>query len=825
MKHFSISEITAIVKGEWAKSNQNDSMINHLLTDSRRLGVISECMFIALKSSKNDGHRYVKDLYNKGIRNFMLEVIPDEIQNIEDVNVILVKDTLRALQKMAAEYRSRFDIPVVGITGSNGKTIVKEWLSMLLEEDKHVVKSPKSYNSQVGVPLSVWEMQPENDIALFEAGISEPNEMDYLQAIIKPTIGIFTNIGSMHDEYFLNRTQKIAEKLKLFVKVDLLIYCGDHNEIRERVHNLESFRDVKQFCWGSKFAEADLLIEKMDIRDFETIVTAKYQQEILELSIPFIDHASIENVMHCWAFMLTQGYRHEVIAQRIAKLEAIEMRMNLKEGINNCVIINDSYTSDFNSLQIAIDFLNQQPQAMKTVILSDIVQSGRNENELYQDIADLLVQKNVQRLIGIGPSISRQVQAFPMEKQFFPDTDTFLKEFHFSDFQKEAILLKGARMFRFEKINKALQHKTHETVLEVNLNALQHNLNYFRSHLKPETKMMAMVKAFSYGSGSFEIANWLQFHQIDYLTVAFSDEGIELRKAGIELPMMVMNPEEQNMDALFKYHLEPEIFNFRILASLKEELQANPLQEIAIHIKLDTGMHRLGFDETDIDALIVELKSCNRIQVKSVFSHLSASDNPTFDDFTKQQIASFERMSDKIQKAFGTQVIRHILNSSGISRFAGAQFDMVRLGIGLYGIGANEHEQSKLMQSGRLRTVISQIKTIPEGDSVGYNRAFIAKRKTRVGVLPIGYADGFDRRLSNGVGRVWINGQIAHIIGNVCMDMCMVDLTDIQAEEDDEVIIFGEEFPIQEMSKDMNTIPYEILTGISQRVKRVYYQE
>ncbi len=824
--HFNISEITTITKGELSSFNNENAVVNYLLTDSRKLGIVNDCMFVALTSKKNDGHNYIAALYKKGIVNYMVEKLPEDIENYKKANFVVVKSTLEGLQKIAAAHRAKFTIPVVGITGSNGKTIIKEWLAMLLESDHAIVKSPKSYNSQVGVPLSVWEMQPEHNMAIFEAGISEPGEMEHLEAIIRPTIGIFANIGTAHDEYFLNRTQKIAEKLRLFVKSNAIIYCADHSEIRERMHGLESFREVRHFTWGTKHSDVDLFVSKLTVENQTTSIDAVYKEQSLTLKIPFTDAASIENAMHCWAFMLYIGYEQKVIAERMALLSAVEMRMNLKEGINNCTIINDSYSSDFNSLQIAIDFLNQQKSKKNTVILSDIYQSGRNENELYQDLADLLEKKNVQRLIGIGTAISRQADKFTIEKEFFPDTDTFLKQFHFSEFGNETILLKGARVFQFERINHALQKKAHETVLEVNLNALEHNLNYIKSKLHPTTKVMAMVKAFAYGAGAYEIANWLQFHNVDYITVAFPDEGVELRKNGLTMPIMVMNTEEHAIDNLFKYNLEPEVFNFRGLNMLIEKLDYHTAEaEIKIHIKLDTGMHRLGFMEDEINQLLKQLHQHPKIIVASVFSHLAASDNNHLDDFTHKQLAEFDRLSSKIVRSFDYPILRHILNSGGIIRFTDAQFDMVRMGITLYGIGYNETEQQKLIPVSTLKTTISQIKTIPANDTVGYNCAFVASESTTIGIIPIGYADGFDRRLSNGVGEVMVNGKIVPIVGSVCMDMCMIDLTGIEAHEGDEVLIFGEKLLITKMAEKIGTIPYEILTGISNRVKRVYYQE
>jgi alanine racemase len=690
-----------------------------------------------------------------------------------------------------------------------------------------VVRNPKSYNSQIGVPISVWEINESHEVGIFEAGISEPGEMDALQKIIHPNIGIFTNIGTAHNEGFLNLTQKIAEKLRLFTKVEHLIYCADHIEIKDRINSLESFRDVNFFTWGRKFQDVDLYIQSEEKIGTVTLLTAIYKEETIQITIPFQDFASVENLTHCWACALLLGIPNAKIAPHMKNLSPLEMRLELQEGINHCSIINDSYSSDFSSLMIALDFLNQQKQHKKhTVILSDMLQSGRNELELYQEIAKLLEQKKVDRLIGIGPAISAQAKHFTIEKEFYPDTTTFLQQFNFSSFSHETILLKGARIFTFEKINNFLKQKSHETVLEIDLNAMQHNLNFYRSQIKPTTKIMSMVKAFSYGSGSFEISNFLQFNNVDYLTVAYADEGVELRNFGITLPIMVMNPEEIAIEKMLRFNLEPEIYNFRTLNFLIQELAEAPdILEVYIHLKLDTGMHRLGFLESDLPKLIRILKTQKRIKVRSVFSHLAGSEDANLDDFTRLQIAKFTTMSEDLINALNYPVLRHILNSAGISRFPEAQFDMVRIGIGLYGIGFDENEQKYLQNVSTLKSTISQIKTIPKNETVGYNRKFKAKTATKVGIIAIGYADGLSRKLGHQNGSVWVNGRQSPIIGNVCMDMCMIDLTRISAQEGDVVEIFGNETSIKEIAKKCDTIPYEILTGISRRVKRVYYQE
>lgn len=825
---YNIIEIAKIIKGEILQNPSPNAVIKQLVIDSRKLISPDNSLFFSIVTKRNNGHKFIEELYEKGVRNFVISQEVSCIKNCPEANFIRVKQTLKALQLLGGEHRKKFNLPVIGITGSNGKTIVKEWLFQLLSDDKKIVRSPKSFNSQIGVPLSVWQIEAEHELAIFEAGISEADEMDKLQSIIKPTIGIFTNIGQAHDENFINITQKTAEKLKLFTKVNTLVYCSDYLEIKERIAQFESLRHIKTFTWSFK-QSANLSIKNISRRNNKTTIEGHYKSEKVIITIPFSDDASVENAIHCWATMIVLGYAHEIIAKRMTNLSPVAMRLELKEGINNCSVINDSYNSDINSLGIAIDFLNQQKQHRKrTIILSDILQSGRNEDDLYSDVAKLLENKKIDRLVGIGKAISRQKDKFQIEKMFYSSTADFMKDFPFSEFQNETILLKGARIFKFERIGKALQQKAHETVLEINLNALVHNLNYYRSLLEPDTKLMAMVKAFSYGSGSYEIANMLQYHQSDYMSVAYTDEGVELRKAGITTPIMVMNPEEQSFDAMLKYDLEAEIYSFRILNLFEEAVNRNfkdTDNKAYIHIKLDTGMHRLGFEKSDIPQLVEQIKENRFIQVKSVFSHLAASEDAEQDDFTKLQISAFTEMSARIQSQFDYPILRHILNSAGITRFRHAQFEMVRLGIGLYGVASSEQEQLLLQNVSTLKTVISQIKNIPKGESIGYGRKWTAPRDMQIATVPIGYADGLNRKLGNGRGKLYVNGRFANIVGNICMDMCMIDITDLHAEEGDDVVVFGPEYPISEFAADMETIPYEVLTSVSRRVKRVYYQE
>ncbi|MFA5972307.1 MAG: bifunctional UDP-N-acetylmuramoyl-tripeptide:D-alanyl-D-alanine ligase/alanine racemase [Lentimicrobiaceae bacterium] len=824
---YSISEITQIVKGELIHVSDADALITELAIDSRRIILPEGSLFFALTSKRNDGHKYIEELYEKGVRNFVVEEEPVNLLLLYNTNIIKVKNTLFALQALATAHRKQFNIPVIGITGSNGKTIVKEWLYQLLNESKNIVRSPKSFNSQIGVPLSVWQIREDHELAIFEAGISEPDEMDHLQPIIQPTIGIFTNIGHAHDENFINRIQKAGEKFKLFTKVKTLVYCIDQKEVQEGIIKTGLLKNIDTFTWSRK-TSADLQITTVCPDGHTMQLTGLYQDAEISIAIPFTDEASIENAIHCWATMLLMGYNNTLISRRMRMLQPLAMRLEMKAGINNCTLINDSYSNDIDSLSIALDFLNQQKQhRKKTVILSDILQSGRSDSHLYGDVSELLNQRHIDRLIGIGNGISRHSTLFKMEKEFFSTTEEFLDSYSISAFANESILLKGARIFGFERITEALQQKTHETVLEIDLNALVYNLNYYRSNLDPGVKVMAMVKAFSYGSGSYEIANVLQFHQVDYLTVAYADEGVELRKAGIKMPIMIMNPDEESFDAIIKYQLEPEIYSFRVLRMLEAvliKLSANT-PSIGIHIKIDTGMNRLGFDPSEVDELINQIKDRAQIRVKSVFSHLAASDSATNDDFTRHQISLFRMISERISFEFDYPILRHIANTAAITRFPEARFDMVRLGIGLYGISPLPEEQEYLQNVSTLRSVISQIKHVSPDETVGYNRRYKAQKETTIAIVPIGYADGLSRALSNGIGYLKVNGKFAPIVGSICMDMTMIDITGINVHEGDEVIIFGKELPITRLADEMGSIPYEILSGISQRVKRVYFQE
>ena len=824
MEQYSIKQIATIINGRLV-GTEEDRVIQNLLIDSRRLDAAGQTLFFAMASHRNDGHKYIEDLYQSGVRAFVVSRMPETTH--PDACYLLVPDVLQALQQLAAHHRKQFNIPVVGITGSNGKTIVKEWLAQLLSPDYNLVRSPKSYNSQVGVPLSVWRMDETHQLGIFEAGISKPNEMAALQKIIKPTIGIFTNIGQAHEENFISFMQKAGEKLNLFAQTETLIYCMDYYDIQQVILRADLGKRMHLIPWSRKFKEADVFVSSVEKGEKATQLQLVYQGKALDFSIPFTDEASIENAIHCITLCLFLKMPKEILAERLQGLTSIAMRLEIKSGINNCTIVNDYYNSDVNSLAIALDVMNQQRQHQdKVLILSDILQSGRDEHELYGDIAQLLENKGVGMLIGIGEAISRQERYFKMKSFFFKDVNDFLQRFPLSQFRNQTILLKGARAFEFEQISMELQEKAHETVLEINFNHLVNNFNHYRSLIKPETKIMVMVKAFGYGSGNYEVSNILQFHRADYLTVAFADEGVELRRAGINLPIMVMSPEVNSYDNIIKYHLEPEVFSFRNLELIERTLAVTGVTiPLNVHVKLDTGMHRLGFSLKELPELIRRIQANPLIHVRSVFSHLATADNPDEDEFTMSQIRVFEEGSQMIVDAFPYKVLRHILNTAGITRFTRYQFDMVRLGIGLYGVPTCKADEGVLETVVSLKTTINQIKDIPAGDSIGYNRHGHAEHDMRIGIVPIGYADGLSRLLGNGNGKFYVNGQQVPVVGDICMDMCMLDLTNVEAKEGDTVVIFDAEHPISDIARACQTIPYEVMTRISQRVKRIYYQE
>jgi alanine racemase len=821
-----VAQIASIVKGKLHASHE-DAEVKELLLDSRRVAFPSSALFFALKGPRRDGHSFIKEVYDKGVRNFVVSELPAEVP---DANIIVVKDVLAALQALAAHHRSRFAIPVIGITGSNGKTIVKEWLSQLLDDRYKIIRSPKSYNSQIGVPLSVWQLNETAQLGIFEAGISQSGEMEKLQKIIRPTIGVFTNIGDAHASGFLNKRQKINEKLRLFSNVNVLIYRKDYAELNEAVAGL--YKQLKTgtekpfdiFSW-STLTNAELQVLSISKQENKTLLSAVCKGAPINISIPFADDASLENAISCICVLLYLKVPVTEIEQKMSRLHPVAMRLELRDGINNTSIINDSYSADISSLKIALDFLSQQHQHPKrTVILTDLLESGQPEKELYADIARALEQHKIDRFIGIGPVISRNSNTFTksLNASFFSSVAEFKQQFARIHFGNETILIKGARVFGLEQIDAMLEKQTHQTLLEIDLNALIHNLKSYQQLLKPSTKIMAMVKAFSYGSGSYEIASVLQFNKVDYVAVAYADEGVELRKGGISLPVMVMNPDESSFDTLVGYNLEPEMYSLELIRSFRNFLRNEGLNQYPVHIELETGMNRLGFDEDDLDELIELLKEPT-FKVQSVFSHLVASEDPSFDEFTKQQAALFEKMSSKIGGALIYPFIRHLLNTSGVSRHTSLQYDMVRVGIGLYGIDSANNE---LKPVSTLRSAIAQVKYVKAGESVSYGRSGKVERDSRIATVRLGYADGYPRSLGNGKGKMLVNGHVVPTVGNICMDMTMIDITDAEnVHEGDAVEVFGKSLLVQDVAKWAGTIPYEILTGVSQRVKRVYFQE
>lgn len=831
-----IDQLRKWCNGTWLSMVHEDIYIERLSIDSRNIELPASALFIALKTNLRDGHSYIQDAWQKGVRNFLVShsIDPSEVP---ESNIILVKDTLAALQQIAAAHRKQFSIPVIGITGSNGKTVVKEWLYHLLSDHYIIIRSPKSYNSQVGVPLSVWLMKDDQQLAIFEAGISQPGEMEKLERIIHPTIGLFTNIGEAHSEGFMNLRQKINEKLILFRNAKQLVYCHDHAQLNECIvqymHHVKGGRSeepLQLFTWSQK-QDADLRITHISKNGAKTTISALYKGKEISITIPFSDDASVENAIHCWCILLLLGISIKDIKSRMALLHQVSMRLELKHGINDCTVINDAYNSDLTSLQLALNYLDQQMQHNHhTVIMSDMLQIGKRDLDLYEEVAALISRKNIQRFIGIGPALFKNKTSFRKYKKlrsiFFKSTDHFLKNFHLLTFDKEAILLKGARAFTFEKIGLLLEQQVHQTVLSIDLSALTHNINVFRAELSPGVKTMAMVKAFAYGSGSYEIASLLQYAGVDYLAVAYTDEGIGLRKAGIKMPIMVMSPDASSFDRMIAWKLEPELFNFRSLAAFTGMAQTLLVQNYPVHIKLDTGMHRLGFNPADIDELVIKINENPTIKIASIFSHLAASNQPEDDDFTLHQGQLFEQMSSKIMNALPYQPMRHLCNSSGIVRHKDMQYDMVRIGIGLYGIDSNPDMQNKLRHISTLKTNIAQVRDIPEGDSIGYGHDTFASQDLRIATICIGYADGYPRSLGHSEAFVLIHGRKATTIGSICMDMCMVNISDIpEAKEGDDVIIFGPELPVSDLAKWAGTIPYEIMTSISQRVKRVYVNE
>jgi alanine racemase len=815
------SDIAGIVKGKL--TGPLDLQVTEIVTDNRQLSITGGVAFFALKGKNHDGHNFIDNLYQKGIRVFIVEKLPEKIERYRDAAFICTLSTVEALQLLAAYIRKSFKSPVIAITGSAGKTIVKEWLADILGQTTAVIRSPKSFNSQIGVPLSILKLDDKYKLGIFEAGISFPGEMVRLQKVIDPDIGVITNIGDAHSENFTDNKMKAEEKLKLFVKSSLIIYCSDHDIIHRSIRNNKVLRSKKLIDWSCKNDEAKIFVIKNSLPNGHTAVRMSFNGSTNDFNIPFSDRASVENAITVAAVCIVLGTPAEIISGGISGLVSVAMRMELKSGINNCQLIEDYYNSDPGSLGMALEYLKSQEGRETTLILSDFVQSGRDEKDLYGEVADLILKTGITKFIGIGSALVRNRELFDGRARFFYTTDEFINNINYSGFRNETILIKGARIYEFEKIGKLLEQQIHQTVLEVNLDAISHNLNEFRRHINPGTRIMAMVKAFAYGAGPAEISALLEYQRVSYLAVAYVDEGVELRNSGVTLPVMVMNPDPSASDVMIRYSLEPEIYSLQSLEQFTAVASKHGLINYPVHIKIDSGMHRLGFMPEDVDEMAKRIKGLECIKVISVFSHLAGSEEPALDSFSHHQVEVFLRAVEQIHMALGYPFLRHILNSSGIARFPQYQFEMVRPGIGIYGVG--HIEGLDLKPAGRFKTRISQIKKIKAGEPVGYGCADVSDNDRTIAVLPVGYADGLNRKLGNRNGNLFIKGSRVPIIGNVCMDMCMADISGLHAETGDEAEIFGEKIPIDEIASKCQTIPYEILTSIPKRVKRVFFRE
>ena len=818
-----IKDIARIVNGR--QYGDSALRIDHILTDSRKILFPSGSVFFAIPGYRRDGHIFIPESYQRGVRCFIVSQLP-VTEDYPGAVFVVVENPLDALQTLVAFHRSRFHYPVIGITGSNGKTIVKEWLNHLLQGRFRIIRSPKSYNSQIGVPLSVWQMKADDELGIFEAGISTVGEMEKLARIIRPDIGVFTNIGDAHSEGFASVREKIREKLLLFSESRVLVYCRDYRELDEEIRSFAAVRPIRLFHWSSQ-PGAEVLVVKVSSPGDKSVIHLRYLSEDIIYTIPFSGLAAVENSITCAMVMMERGMTALQIVDGMKGLPSLAMRLEMKQGINRCTIINDSYSADLSSLKLALDFLGQQ-QGNRVVILSDIPESGIPEEERYLHIANILKRSRISRMVGIGPLMCKYATLFTaagLKAEMFISTGEFISQFHPFQYRDEVVLLKGARVFEFERINQLLEVKLHQTVLSVNLSAISHNLSEYRKFLSPQTKIMVMVKAFSYGSGSYEIANLMQYHKVDYLAVAYTDEGTELRKAGISTPIMVMNPEEATFPAITGSDLQPEIFSFQLLKQFGAYLKSEGITEYPIHLKLDTGMHRLGFEPSDLPSVVSQLKDNNLFRVISVFTHLTASEDPAEDGYTRQQAGQFTEAAAFLSVQLGYAIIRHISNTAAIHRHPQLQMDMVRLGIGLYGSGAGKG-RLHLLEASSLTTTIAQIREVRSGESVGYNRMGVLQRDSRIATIRIGYADGYPRSLSNGIGKVMIRNKLVPVVGLVCMDMTMVDVTDIPGlEEGEEVLIFGKGLSVNDLANWAGTIPYDIMTGISQRVKRVYFEE
>ena len=817
----SSSDIAQITDGKI--TGNPDLPVSDIITDSRRFSFTEELAFFAISGKNHDGHSFIDGLYRKGVRVFVVERLPDDIALYRDAAFIKTRNSIASLQLLATHQRKSYKSTVISVTGSTGKTIVKEWLSDVLGLSVAVIRSPRSYNSQVGVPLSVLKLDEKYKLAIFEAGISEPGEMEKLRHVIEPDIGVITNIGDAHNENFPDQVTKAQEKLKLFVNASVIIYCSDHDIIREQISIDEVLRRKRLVDWSCKNRKAAIFMKNRPLNEGTTHLEVEFHNNKYEFKVPFNDRASVENAMTVTAVCLALEIPPEIISKGLGSLVPVAMRMEIKAGINNCQLIEDYYNSDPGSLGMAIDYLKRQGKMQTTLILSDFVQSGRDEKELYGEVAVLVKKNRINRFIGIGPGLSGNRSFFDKEAEFYFSTDEFIQRFKPPEFDNEIILIKGARKYEFERIGKLLGQKVHQTLLEINLDAIAHNLNQFRHCLDNGTRIMAMVKAFAYGAGPAEIASLLEYHRVSWLAVAYTDEGIELRNAGVTLPVMVMNPDPASLEQIIGYDLEPELYNFSTLKEFTDIASRHGLIDYPVHIKIDSGMHRLGFMPEDTEELISCIKPAESIKVISLLSHFAASEEPGYDSFTHKQAETFIKTAEKIIEAAGYPIIRHICNSAAIVRFPQYQLDMVRIGIGLYGAGSIKG--LTLKPAGRFKTRISQIKKVPRGEPVGYGCADVSDNERTIAILPVGYADGLNRKLGNGNGSLYIKGGRVRIVGNICMDMCMVDVTGVDVKEGDEAEIFGGNITIDELAEKCQTIPYEVLTSIPGRVKRVFFRE
>lgn len=828
--NYSITEIANVLELTSERILDEDAIVSQLLTDSRSLTSPGETIFFALRTDAGDGHNYIPDLFDKGVRNFVVASDYFPLPECSGANYLAVESPLEALQTLATFHRRRFrELPVIGITGSRGKTTVKEWLYQLLKDDYRIVRSPRSYNSQIGVPLSLWEIDNNTDLAIIEAGISTTGEMDNLQVMIRPTIGIITNLGSEHNDGFASMEQKAQEKAKILYNCESVVYCADDPLVTHTIAPLVESGVATEMSWSRNHCEAPLQVESTDRDEKSITVHYSYDGEASDVTIPFTADRDLDNAIICLAVLLQLGLNRDVIAERMAALTPVGTRLNVIEGVNNCTVIVDSYTSDYYSLTPALNFMTRRAGNRPcTVILSDLATESYSGDELYIRVSELLKTKRVNRLMGIGKEMCRYRHYFDdlPQARFYNDTQEFMGDFAKGDFDDETILIKGDPRFGFSQIIDLLEAKQHMTVMEVDLNALAHNFKFFKSLIKPSTKTIGMVKASGYGAGSYEIAKTLQDCGCDYLAVAVHDEGVDLRKASITMPIIVLNPNGVNYKAMFQYRLEPELYSIEMARDLIKEGKRYGVKAFPVHIKIDSGMHRLGFTLEQLPELIELLKSQDTITPASVFTHLSVADEPDQDAYTQAQFDYYDKCAELLQQSFEHYIMRHVLNTSGIVRFPERQYDMVRIGIGLYGIRTLfDGSENALKPVSALRSIIISIKDWPAGTTIGYGRRGVLERDSRIATVTIGYADGFDRHFGNGAVKMWVNGKLCPTVGTVCMDAVMIDVTDVPCKVGDTVEIFGEHVPVEQLSEARGTIPYEILTSVSPRVKRVYYRE